>query len=71
MERVTESKPRASIDEWCLMYDYGVPQIVGTVSGHGRLEDGLEVRTSVVLRIDFEKGVAETMNTIYSLGNHR
>jgi hypothetical protein len=45
------------------------PQYVawGRVDGHPSVKDGHYVKTSYVLRVDFEKDTLETENTIYTL----
>jgi hypothetical protein len=69
-------KQRARLDNWKLSRYWGGPHIIllGNVTGHPKaainpeLKDGEYIHTSNVLRIDFDKMEAETMNTIYSLG---
>lgn len=59
-------KATAHIDEWT--YDGGV--LIGRVSNHsrqGEFKAPLQM-TSTVLRLDREKGEAETLNTLYTLG---
>lgn len=60
-------KPRSAITAWQVVPMFGVHVLTGRVSGHSRLEDGTFVRTSKLLRVDFDKKEAETFNTIYSL----
>ena len=42
-------------------------QLRGNVVNDDRFPDGDMVYTSRVLRVDFEKGIAETKNTIYRI----
>ena len=66
------TKPRARLENW-----YLIPwanQLTGIVSGHpravpgGELDDGRTIFTSTVINLDREKKEAETLNTIYELG---
>lgn len=41
--------------------------LLGTVTGDDRFDDGDTVRTSMLERIDFVTGIAETKNTVYRL----
>lgn len=41
--------------------------LLGSVIGDDRFDDFEVVRTSMILNIDFVKGIAETKNTIYHL----
>lgn len=42
-------------------------RLCGNVVNDARFPDGDKVYTSMLLRVDFEKGIAETKNTIYRL----
>ena len=49
-----------------------IPRVLyGDVYGHPKeaLPDGHEIRTSRVLHLDLDNGWAETLNTIYMLGD--
>jgi len=45
-------------------------QITGQVYGDHRCGNGDDIRTSSLKSIDFEKGKAQTLNTLYDLGDH-
>lgn len=64
-------KQTAHIDNWSEenTYPYGTC-LVGHITKHARQTQFHSDRqaTSTVISIDREKGVAETMNTIYTLG---
>lgn len=64
---MTMKKPVATLDAWRFDETVDFPRLRGVVSGHPSFEDGELVGTSRLLRIDFEKGIAETKNTIYKL----
>ena len=65
------------IDDWFTVNGGSCPfeapelrpiQLVGVVSNHPFLEDGLVIITSLVQMLDQAKGVARTLNTEYELG---
>lgn len=43
--------------------------LVGKSKGHPRLPDGLDIKTSRLVGFNIKKRIAETVNTIYTLGN--
>jgi hypothetical protein len=47
------------------------PVLTGDVYGHPKFQDGEAVVTSPVLRLDIPGGMAETMHTVYLLGDRR
>lgn len=61
-------KQRAGIKDWVLYKEssLGPWYFSGTVVNHPKLGTRSGVTTSKVLRIDFEKKIAETLNTIYT-----
>jgi hypothetical protein len=65
------NKPTAELKDWSINQSYFTSYVLyGTVYNHKArpdLEDGSYVRTSQIIRIDFEKKEAETKNTIYKL----
>ena len=62
-----EAKRLSQFSSWELKHTYsGEWVVIGNVYGDDRFEDGTPVITSKVLKIDFECGTIETMNTIYS-----
>lgn len=69
-------KKVAKIENWGIMSDAGIytsPELInfqlrGEVYGHYRIEDGKEIRTSTIEKIDYEKRIVETQHTIYQLG---
>lgn len=66
------TKPRARLENWHLLPFSN--QLRGTVYGHpravtgGQLDDGHTIYTSTVVRISDDRKEAETLNTIYDLG---
>ena len=65
-------KQRATLEKWELdVWGYDTLVVNGRVSGHPKLPDGAWIHTSRVLRIDFEAGTAETLNTFYTLKGER
>lgn len=60
-------KQTARLTSWRIEDICGAYVLVGMVFGHPRLPDGEKIRTSLLKSIDFEKGEAETCNTIYKL----
>lgn len=65
-------KKKAHLENWLYsLNEFGTPVLFGVVSGHSRIPDGTEVRTSKVLSIDAQARTAETMNTTYTLGRSR
>ncbi len=61
-------KQTATIKKWLIeKYSYGWI-LTGNVYGHPRITDGTWVRTSLLMIVNFTTGTAETMNTVYSLG---
>lgn len=66
----TMSKAKAELHAFQLSFTNGSPQLLGNVKNHFArpdLKDGTYIRTSRVLRMDFERMEAETLNTIYKL----
>ena len=63
------NKPTAKIENWTVYEGYLGDFLVGTITEHYRPElVGHECHTSVLVWLDREKGIAETRNTIYTLG---
>lgn len=63
------SKPTAKIENWTVYEGAYGDFLVGTITEHPRQElVGHECHTSLLVSIDREKGIAETRNTIYTLG---
>lgn len=60
-------KRRSILTNWSLIPMYSGYQLTGRILHDDRQEDGTVVYSSKLLRIDFEKGFAETRNTIYKL----
>ncbi len=60
------TKQTAHLENW--FYNEAWNCLHGTVSGHPKLGDEVGIRTSSVLKIDYEKRTAETRNTLYTLG---
>ena len=59
-------KPRARLENW---FTYG-DSLVGQILDHPRQADFKAPfqRTSALVRFEPENGIAETLNTIYTLG---
>lgn len=64
----TSSKPVAQMHEWSIVNN----RLVGRVSNHPRQHEFTQpyVTTSEIVKLDEEKGICETKNTIYQLGKH-
>lgn len=60
-------KQQATLRNWGIEDRGEYYALRGQVYGHDRFTDGEWVKTSCLLHIDFEKGEAETKNTIYIL----
>lgn len=61
------NKKESTISNWELVNMGTWFQLRGNVMNDSRFIDGDKIHTSMVFMVDFEKGVAETMNTIYHL----
>ena len=60
-------KQKSCLVEWQVV-DFGSCYVLtGQVVNDPRFDDGEYVRTSKLIRVDFEKKEAETLNTIYTL----
>ena len=62
-ENTSNEKQKAKLENW---YQVG-PVLYGNVYDHPRHEDGNFVRTSRIIFIKKEIGIAETVNTVYIL----
>jgi hypothetical protein len=71
------SKPVVLIENWAVVqspifrsYDELGPgkHLMGKVLGHANLPDMLLIYTSPIVSVDTNKGVIETLNTVYQLG---
>lgn len=62
------SKQTARLDDWIVVEGN---YLRGIVYGHSSLYDGMFVRTSTIVSIDYSNMICETQNTIYTLGNQR
>jgi len=61
-------KPQIKLKQWQLQKSMsGNFALFGVPIDHPTMGSGVEIKTSRLLRIDFEKGIAETLNTIYLL----
>jgi hypothetical protein len=43
--------------------------LLGKAYGHQRIQTGMFIFTSPIVRVDFERNIAETKNTCYQLGD--
>lgn len=59
-------KSRVNLKDWKIINEFGYYGLIGIAVNHPRLGT-TSVRTSKLLKIDFEKMKAETLNTIYLL----
>lgn len=68
---IRSAKPRYTMKKWKLIpswSDMRKFKLQGYIKGHPKAPDEAKLFfTSTVLRIDFEKGEAETKNSIYTL----
>lgn len=58
---------KASLRNWTLVEVVDGRILRGMVYDHPLLRDGMDIDTSLVKSIDFEKGIAITRNTEYTL----
>jgi hypothetical protein len=66
-----EEKPRVRIENWKIVewvWVDGVEVLVGRCYDHPLIQDGELIRTSEVVKKDFDNNIVETKNTIYLLG---
>lgn len=65
------SKQTAHIENWRIREWAGEQYLVGRISNHPNQASFLSQlqNTSTLISIDEEKGVAETVNTLYTLGS--
>jgi len=59
-------KPKIKIKNWIITDEYGYYHLIGDVIYHPNL-GSTRASTSKLLKIDFEKMTAETLNSIYLL----
>ncbi len=60
-------KPRVKLENFQITDEYGFFHLTGKAIDHNRLHPNCMVRTSKLIKIDFNKMEAETLNTIYLL----
>lgn len=70
-------KPSVKLEDWAVVpgLNLGSYQalrpgnlLVGRAFGHQRIEKGKFIFTSPILRVDTQRRIVETRNTLYSLG---
>ena len=70
-------KPLVTIENWVVVQSVISPSyeemrpgnhLMGKVFGHTILPKGKFIYTSPILRVDFNSGLVETLNTVYKLG---
>jgi hypothetical protein len=62
-------KQTARLEKWDVYKTIsGREGFYGRVFGHPRFPDGTFITTSTVVKLDMNTGIAETLNTIYTLG---
>lgn len=63
-----DNKPEVILTNWRLeRMPGGYCALMGMSPNHPTMLPGIELRTSMVLKINFVTGIAETMNTNYKL----
>jgi hypothetical protein len=55
------------LTDWCLGRTEHGYRLIGKVKGSKKFDDGEEVHTSRLRKIDFEKMIATTLNSEYEL----
>lgn len=69
---MSESKPLCgTLENWRLVdwcKSKGDQVVCGWLYGDDRFEDGTEIRTSGIVKLDRENNTLETRNSIYKLG---
>lgn len=60
-------KRKCILKNWKIEGASGYYYLVGDVIGHDKFKDMSRVHTSTLVTIDFEDGIAETLNSIYEL----
>lgn len=68
-----QTKPfRGTINNWRVLdhyYSTGGQVVAGNIFGdEDRFEDGTLIRTSSIVKLDYENNKLETLNSIYDLG---
>jgi hypothetical protein len=70
-------KPLVTIESWEVVQSVTSPSyeelqpgkhLMGNVFGHTSLPKAKYIYTSPILRVDFNSGLVETLNTVYQLG---
>jgi len=63
-------KKNAHLENWSFVFQahWVHGHLSGKVSGHHKIEDGHEIVTSPIIDINFDENRAETLNTLYTLG---
>jgi len=69
---MTNTKPlRGTIENWKVVdwcYSTGAKVVSGKLFGDDRCEDGTLIRTSEIVKLDYENNLLETLNSTYQLG---
>jgi len=60
-------KKRAKIEYWNIHRRLGYVYLTGSIVEHPEFLEGTDVTTSPLIKVDFQRGIAETKNTIYEL----
>lgn len=72
MSPIENTKPfRGVLENWKVFDFFGGSDKVatGNIFGDGdRFEDGTYIRTSAIVKLDYENNKLETLNSIYELG---
>lgn len=61
------SKPKVQLEQWQIVTRRDKTCLIGIVSGHPKIKDGTNVLTTEAI-VNNESTEAETLNTIYTLG---
>lgn len=67
LDKGESMKRKSTLSDWELVSMGDWFQLRGRVLNDDRFSDRDMIHTSMVLRVDFEKGIAETRNTEYKL----
>ena len=66
-DELMKDPPSVQLKDWGTIRDERGKRLIGTVYGHPRFPDGVDISTSLVQEIDCKLGIARTLNTVYIL----
>jgi hypothetical protein len=64
VKKTLENMPPPRLEQWYFFNGY----LVGQIFGDERFDDGTQIMTSSVRWVNVDTGMAETDNSLYSLG---